>query len=910
MKGQDIVLALKFDLSMPPHAVSVAAISWSPDALRILAGMRERAVSGEVSRARGKEKLSLPYASLRASLLIADPRFASMDPGLGLRQTKMTADPFGYLEGNAVLSIDDLQDAAAQWIQGRLSAWAQAYGVSGQAISQLTQLIRTRSLFSVAHREMQAFPWGVAGAPTDFYKVTAGQISRLLAGKEVFPGLGPMLRVVGDQSNSAELFSRPQIAGKGRFSLGCRISLETLPGARQPVVYLRFFRRRWASGFEQGYVAERNIGGFVLSEAIRPHEAFSFNATMKFEQGRKIWRTDEAFDELVSHFGMQVGYANEQVVDYPNDETAEALLMYKAKVTTLGEPDLGAGVSATDQLDATHAIVGILEPYGFRIFDGHSEVKKVTPGRKAKAVPRLDVFKPAMILNRLFRDQGEQLEEPVLESVDEALRRVTQKPLSEWFSKNVKGLEERYEGTLAGLVSRVVEGMGVRTDPGRRNLYLLLNTGESSMWIKAVDSMMVGDEVKVTAVQLPPDVHGPRNGLPGSELNSAERFQCRVAAWRRFIESNEFGSRPMFLVQAADFYPGGQDDSVNKVAAVRTLSGVGGGTVQYLLPPERGRMDGYLVRLQSALLDLRYGHAGCVMGLKAVVEAAFPDMDSRPQFLAGIGYIRIGERADLATLVATARIEVATGKTCIKLAHLESEAIVTTWMTFDEALGYVAGRGRLTMGDYNAQKSLISKLLRESFDSLSSEDANAVVFVDATNMARFWPMLTNPKAKSDDIVIDGQAFPKWNSLRLIRVRENAPMIVHQRSALFGDRSIEWATPVQRLIEAADTVVPTYWSIARTIGQFKRGTSCYRSKYVLRADRLGFEERDAEYSQHQTPNPIELAVLRRQLNDDPTVLAGLGHHLRAGIPQARGDIWVKMPSPLHVLEKIREYLESY
>lgn len=909
----DLVLALEFANTATPYAAEMSAIGWTPEALAILTEMRKCAQDGDVSRERGTEKLNLPYARLRASLLVAESNFVSLDPSLGLRRAaNAPAEPFGYLNSCKTPDSANLRDATAKWIQGRLSEWTRAYRVPDQAILRLTELIKAGKILTVQRHQVQMFPWGPGTkAPLDLFKVSAGQIAGMLMGSEIFPGAGPMLRVVGDAQNSAELFSRPRTEGGARFSVGCRITMETLPGSRQPIIHLRYFRRRWATSFVQGFVSSSSIGGFVLAYASRPNEAFPFYVKTRLNDKQRSWQTDESYSELAEQFGLEAGYENDNVVSYPGNEDSTALVMFKAGVTSMDEAPLDAGVTATDQFDASRAISATLMNRGFRLIEGHQRVSKPVAGSPASTIPRIDVFKPAMVLSRLLQDYGEALEDPSSESIDESIRRWTRKSLSEWFKKPVKGLDQRY-GTPAGLVKQVVERLGVLADSGRRHLFLILDSGESSDWIKSVASMMVGDEIEVTAIQLPLGAHGARKSLEGAELSAQGRFERRVTVWRKFLASYSFGERPMFLVQARHYYEeeNAFDDSVNKVAAVRTLAGAGRGTVQYLLPPGPRGMDSYLMRLQSALLDLRYGHSGCAMGVGALTEAAFPDSAHRPRVVGGIGYLQIGEGRDLTTLALASRMDIETGGTMIRLAYAEAEMVVTPWMPFDQALSYVAARGRMTVGDYKVGRALVSNLVRESLDSIAGDDPNAVIFVDATHMAKFWSSISNAKLTSGEIVVEGQGSSRWSRLRLIRTRESAPMIVQQKSAVLDGQRLEWATPVQRLIQVGGCSTPTFWSVARPMGHFKRGTSCYREKVVQRSDRTGIETYPADVSQHQTPNPVEIAILHCQESDDPTVLAGLAHRMRAGIPQARGDIWVKLPSPLHVLEKVREYLESY
>ena len=124
--------------------------------------------------------------------------------------------------------------------------------------------------------------------------------------------------------------------------------------------------------------------------------------------------------------------------------------------------------------------------------------------------------------------------------------------------------------------------------------------------------------------------------------------------------------------------------------------------------------------------------------------------------------------------------------------------------------------------------------------------------------------------------------------------------------LESGESLKVATSVQRLFSIAGATAPTYWSFGPQMGQPKRGASCYRSMTLPNGSK-GAKIFGSDYGQHQTPRGTEFVILQAQPNDDLDRLARYCELLRVGVPQARGDIWVKVPSPLYAIEKLEDYM---
>lgn len=120
------------------------------------------------------------------------------------------------------------------------------------------------------------------------------------------------------------------------------------------------------------------------------------------------------------------------------------------------------------------------------------------------------------------------------------------------------------------------------------------------------------------------------------------------------------------------------DDNVNKLAARHALASVGC-TVQYLLPSDSGKLDKFLLRLQAAVLDLVFGHAGSVWGLRQASEACFGDAtENAPRWVCGMSSLQVqGEWDRPQSVFVATRLECASGLAWVRFAHQGAETVIT-----------------------------------------------------------------------------------------------------------------------------------------------------------------------------------------------------------------------------------------
>ncbi len=907
-KAYTTALALQFNGVATPFTTQVTRVGWTRDAIETLRGI-QRESAANAKRLFKIESLNLPYLTLRTRLNVCHAGWVTLsdDVGLSFFGEDAKSVTFGHLH-SAQLNQETLHDVLSGWLQGPFAHFAEKFRAPQAGIQRLRKLLNDRQLVEAESQSICLYPWGASGGTSNEpYPLAASEIASCLAGHEIFPDLGPVYRVIGSVSaNQAQLMTLPREEAGGFFSLVCEVSLQTYPGVTQPLVYTKFIRRRWATSFSDEVYEATRIGGFVIAPALRPGIAYRFDVNYS-KDGR--WETDQAYEDLAFNLNLLPGFENERITMYPKDGPNVALVMQKAGVTEGDASSLLAGVPGADQIDAFNRICELLSPIGFIPFTGFKEVKHRPPG-----MPKLKMLKASLILAHLA-DAVTDGDGPIDDdTLDERVLTMTRRPLSFWFGKERPELDARY-GSLANVVNMVVrEGGPIRNDD-RNTLYVLMQSSDEKSWLKSVIELMLGDTVRVVAIELPRDVHGPQESLPASEGKMKDRYLARVDAWKAFSRVNEFGPRPMFLVQASEWYEvsgrSRKDDRVNKAAARRTLATELGATVQYLLPAKQGKINDYLMRLQAAVLDLVFAHGGHVMGLQAAITRCFADSSRAPSEVAAIGSASVSlGHGQTRTVLAAVRIEAASGRALIRIAHQESEEVFSEWMPFCDGLRYLSNRSRLAIATGKAARGFFQRFTASALDDIAARDPNAVVFIDSTRHAKHWSYLKDRTYRSDRIELEGgiTVSDACNTLRIVRVRDLAPTMVH-----LNPRSVDnldsgfliVPTSVQRLVQVIDADVPTYWSIAKPVGHSKRGASCYRTR--LLPQNGAAMEYPADYGQHQTPKGTEFAILHCQQGDNPDLLGFFAHHLRAGVPQARGDIWVKVPSPLHTITKLEDYM---
>ena len=505
-----------------------------------------------------------------------------------------------------------------------------------------------------------------------------------------------------------------------------------------------------------------------------------------------------------------------------------------------------------------------------------------------------------------------------------ALEAITSVSPDRWFKADVPAPDAERDRVVAA-VRKLTADTAYIADTSRHQLYVVTQTPEDVEWIKTTAAAMLGDVIKVLSVPLPANTHGPMQSF--TEGRRKQRFDARVREWLKFGESLKLGPRSMVLVQAPMFYKveGDKfkpDDNVNKLAARKALGSLGC-TVQYLLPSEHGRVDKFLPRVQAALLDLVFGHAGSVWGLKQAGEACFTGSASPPRWVGAVSSLVVQsewfrDRAQ-SVFVAT-RMDCETGQAWVRFAHQTAEIVQTDWMRFDEGAKYLASTRMELPAPWAARRELLAQFFQSTFDDMVAVDPNAVVFIDSTRAARLasWLSDSGMRETSRQVAPGVLTAQRWPTLRLIRIREQAPTIGQEK--IFGvsngaEAPLRTWTSTPRLFRVSGASAPTFWSLARPGTHHKRGASCYREMLLPNSNQT--EDNPKAFvpfpaqpdKQHLNSRAVEVVILQKQADDDEVQLASFAQHLRAGLLTARNERWVTAPTPLRIIDKLTEYMRG-
>ncbi|MCL2876542.1 MAG: DUF3962 domain-containing protein [Betaproteobacteria bacterium] len=921
--------AMEFADDAEPLARDVIALSWTVDALKIF---KQIQVEANANSKKEDEDgyLLLPYARLRAQLHTEVDGWVSLDDSIGLRNPYVPPDgntsSWGFLSGEGANSIEKaetgIRDAFASWSEVSLAQYCDNRSAFPTGIVVLRELNQNGRLVHVGRAHVNILPWdspAKKGDPTK-YDVTAGTLANRLAGCELFPELGPVVRVMGGGSerNSAEVMTRPSRAADGRFSLVCEITVETLPGSAKPLIYCRFKRRRWAKHLKTDYPASSSIGGFVFPHRDRPHSAFRFGL---FRRGGK-WVTDLAYKQYEYSFGLVPNHEDQCVLAYPCGERASVVVMAKYDVAEDSQSKLQAGVPLADQADAFQRITEVLRPLGLCPF---ADFQKVDKAVRVKA-PKFSMLRAEVMLARMLEQYKYDEEEDDEPSTEDIIETATGAPPQRWFKGEIPKPDPNH-GSVVSAIRTLTADTAYRADTTRHTLYLVSQTPEDIAWVKDTASAMLGDSINVISALLPANTHGPQESLPENDKNTMQRFNARRREWDKFVQSIGIPKRAMVLVHAPQWFGGGEegkrrkDDFVNKPAARRVLA-EHGCTVQYLLPSEQGKVKDFLTRAQMALLDLVFGHGGLVWGLKQATAACFGGIPPAPRWVGAVGSLEVkndkwtGKHHQL-VLVAT-KLECSTGKAWVRFAHQGAGAVQTDWMRFDEGARYLA-KGRVELPrTYPDKQVMLSQFFVDTFDKITADDPNAVVFIDSTRLAKkvgaTW--LSDTKMSGENLVTKGiSAAQRWPTLRLIRIREQTPTIGQEEkySSPEGDSVCYW-TSTKRLFRVGGASTPTFWSLATPSTHHKRGASCYR-EMLLRPNKFSenagliMKVPAKPEEQHMNPRAVEIVILQKQAGDDDVRLASFAQYLRAGMFTARNVRWATVPTPLRIIYKLAEYMEA-
>jgi hypothetical protein len=906
---------------------------WTETARSLIERVRRLALGS--GRPEGKE---FPYADLRAALQV---RVSGMVLLEGRIFPRDEGDPLFAASGKPADVKSAAHRSISAWCQLTLRPWAERLGTDCGDID----LLETRALEGALLEQLPSpdmptegqVPDALRSDFHDFADILLAIAAPEIEGTELFPGLGPVHRVLDrEYGNSIAFETWPTTlpdAGDDLFSMVAEISVETRPSSRLPYLVVRASKRIWCNEFPAAnqLFGRRRISVRVVKRGDRVRAA-----TLSVRLDKGIPRPD--LDALL--FEAQRASEDSLSEDLPElvrnrGRMPDLFVGVPFRYGYRPVPKIQFGVTLQDQVDLTRAIHQRIARYGFT----ESRLRVLD-----RTADRPEEFRKQATLHNLITHHFGQVPEADLPARVEELfgspeKKARGKP------KPVKTVDlEPLRQANRDRLDRAF-GSGAAID-----LMFVCRRESEEVVFRSAASLLFGDRINVVRHAIPDGVHGTRKMLDGeSRSTRTQRAGVRRKAWLPLAEQirQEFPNSPV-IVQAARKYDGVEEDSVNKDVGRNTIATVAGCNVQYLLPPGDGKAADYMHRVQAALYDLLYGHAGLGPNPSELVTSTFEE-GARPKSIVGISVVSQsasrGGRPEGATLAVAMKIDVATGRISGRIGRLKNGVMDRgVFQSLSRSLVGVASAGLTSLGDKqpDRRKNFLS-FVRTVIDEVAGDDPNALILVESTTARSLWTWLADENISSDVYLEDAAARPpaSWKSLRFVRVRERSS------GRLATETRRNWIPVTQEGNERAGAVVDEIYAtaISRLVeslpegnartrhylsahgfdvrNQGARGQSVYRRKPGFVGANAHTPKGKAKFSNRvlsrrgvndvwRTPSRIpvtlEITVLPSQLGDDEDSAATLVSALRNGYSHTADGTF--LPAPLSFRSKILDYMDRY
>lgn len=843
VNDRPIALAFTVFDDIPPVAISGVTLAWSKQALAVLANIQKSTRSERQAQVK-----NLPYASLRGLFEVRLDKAARIESGIGLQRALLypqysdNPPPFAYLTDTEEPAIRQLlRSVLDNWIVHYLKLFAEKEQVPVERLEQLEELWEHDQLISITPFISQILPWtwhsqtGTTQVKDKHaFLALVDYAARLIAGQEIFKGLGPMRRVLSSSSftaGSAELISNPiSITDKGKFSLVVTLEVITFPSLHQPLLKIDVSKRRWLEKLGSPGFDRNNISAFAFSDKYGDR-AFSFKVScQRGQDNNQQWQTDSDFTAIQNQLQLPMQpYRPQEIASGQADtDSCQFLLTYRNGLgTTSGRHSIKVGVPEIDKLEAFEAIATILDPLGLQPFKSYKSFsyRKIQNDSASRTInlPTLmgamlepqkaepSAFTPKFIAS--FED--DQLDQLLNQHFNLSLEQIYSGRKSLQFNATTKSQTEE----LTALIEANQSALR-RLYPDDQILLVIFYESDLQADVKLLKNLiqlLCGDAIEIWINRLPANTHGPKAQLPGNHLNAKERSKLRREAWEPITKQLENRKQRTFcLVMAKEYYSDSQqqdrfkrDDSVNKPSTRQALAALAGSCVQFILPMDRSRstnqlnLEKFFHRAQSALKDLLFAHSGRIDDVQTKVERCLKDIpaDNRPKEIIGITIVRKqkGRKRGLIEntfLPIAIRLNVETGRCDMCCAYERANQLeISPWSIFPDAIGVVASISPVKLADKRAgQKTRFMEFVRAVISSSVEAGAQPVVMVDSSNCVQLWDWLADVRMDATHINLGQQhqwMQQEWQGARIVRVRQGlAPGIIDKTQRQLVETSLE------------------------------------------------------------------------------------------------------------------------
>lgn len=772
-----IPLAFTFAIRPAPRMHLVTVARWSNSALAHLRTLR--------AILRGSKR-DLPIVALRGRLELADQQNLRLDYELGCSFGTILWTQRDKSEAGAQLNA-----AVLSWLVNDVPRLIS--GTEGESsLAALKDMARDRGAVETSQRTVDPFYWEATISKTakttsdNSYPDLADYVARHLEGRAsfpAFPGNPALRRIAGGELNQnyAELMTEPVELGRGgRFSLVVRIRVFSYPGRPEPLVIVEFSRRVWTSKLNDKSNIT-TISGYALPDDSTRALRFTMRK-QRAEDGQWRYQPNDDFAPIARAYFPGEKLTTEMILKNGHHMShCKLLVVLKAGVGSRSEAK--SGVPDLDKLEGFDAITAALAEIGLAPWQGITRIEG--PGR---------------VTSDRNQHWGRRNSD----------KDIDRQKYARWLVEAQESIRACYAGAHHIIIA---------VQPG----YQLERDGQLAA---ARLREILQENVIVTPLPLPQNVHGPRNDLPGKDLrNPADRAALRRQEWAPFVEAVKQAEQQAgravngILVIAHRWYPENHhDDVVNKRAGRITLADRLGVQVQYLLPRDDMRAEieqkakrskltpaeieteldkSFENRLMNGWLDLAYKSLGrlrpskLLSGLQKVYDTT--DMSSAcPDRILALGVVRRNTQRRIVNepsfLPFAIELDVQNGICSASFAYEDPQSKLLTWsemLPLPQALTALARLGPIQLSSIkqNRKQQLMERtqlFFKARLSDIAKRSASPLVIVDADTSRSVWPWLQDEQLDPRNIKLTGSfhAEAAWPEARLVRVRtNNSPKIL-------------------------------------------------------------------------------------------------------------------------------------
>ena len=718
-------------------------------------GPLSQALTDLLAAAKASKRINLPIVRLRASLLAGLEGVITLDRDLGViaRQgfpARCAIEMYPPVDGSEQVQRM-VQSYLKRWCLDVLEPWAAKDDFGDLAIRVKKAAVPDSIELALGTRQLcTAGP----GAPRIDFPLAIREIGERLAGEALFfEERGPCELIVNPEwpSNFIELMTPPRrgIVGDDNFSMVARLSLVTVPYS--PHYYLRVSaaKRVWTKKLPgPKSSAPRRVTAYVVGPPGRPALPVSVVRT------KDGWGFGEDYTAIRLESKSQLPATLGEAVlrQEPGEAGWWAGL---PELTTLFDSVSPRTVFEADEIDLLHSVTSLLD--GIAEAPIEFALHKL-PRRQGKSTVAMLKLSDVGVAGASLVDADE-----VDESEDDASEPVSGAKVIESRKQNIRALQ-------------LVHGTQKPT------LWSFGGTPDEQELIRKSVEVLFGDSVVVKTEVLPGSTHGLRENLPEASASAKIRFDARVQAWKLSAEAVARQDGPRFaLICAADREGRKVEDAVNYYAGMHAMCSIAKANVHHVLPlsgpdPDRAK-QGFIHRLQSALLDVFFAHSGIVFGVEDFLGKCFND--NPPKAVYGIQAVRSRARAfsgeSDVTFVVITRLLTQTGITEVQFCFpVGSQNKRSPWCSLNEGLRWLGSQRQLTEKGERWLKDAFKGLARETLASIAAEDSRALVLIDWDNLNGLWPGIRDWDLTADahprlDTLDLATSFP---TLSLVRVRRS------------------------------------------------------------------------------------------------------------------------------------------